>query len=239
MKYFFIISFLIVTSEYKSFSQNNIIDPFSRSSCLIVGYRNSKPLLNATGFFLKIGYKTYLITNNHVVGGEFAQNEYKKNHPGKSAPIDSLPDRLSVRVYGTNLNAPFFITIPLKNKDTTYIKFWANETKKAGLMDIVAVPITDANVIQLNGTKVLLETDINYDLILNPATDLYIVGFPGDYASNNIYPLWKRGTVASEPNLMSLNIFDFYVDATTRKGMSGSPVFLGAGLSIAAPVLIL
>jgi hypothetical protein len=56
------------------------------------------------------------------------------------------------------------------------------------------------------------------------ASDVFILGFPHGLINQSALPIWKRGSVASEP------FFDLhagpiiYVDALTRAGMSGAPV---------------
>jgi hypothetical protein len=57
------------------------------------------------------------------------------------------------------------------------------------------------------------------------AADVFILGYPKGLTSQGVMPVWKRGTIASEPliNLMS-NVPAMFVDAVTREGMSGSPV---------------
>ena len=37
-------------------------------------------------------------------------------------------------------------------------------------------------------------------------------------------PIWKKSTIASEPDIDINNLPCFYIDSTTREGMSGAPV---------------
>ena len=56
-------------------------------------------------------------------------------------------------------------------------------------------------------------------------SDCFIVGYPEGLGGSEGTPIWKRGSIASEPEL-KLNGQDcFLVDSATRSGMSGSPVF--------------
>jgi hypothetical protein len=60
--------------------------------------------------------------------------------------------------------------------------------------------------------------------------DVYIVGYPFGLDHGFYWPIWIRGTVASEPSL-NFTYKDeqyplFLVDSRTRAGQSGSPVFL-------------
>jgi hypothetical protein len=62
------------------------------------------------------------------------------------------------------------------------------------------------------------------------ASDVFILGYPKGLTKQGVVPVWKRGTIASEPlfNLTG-NIPAILVDAVTREGMSGSPVFYFGG----------
>lgn len=56
--------------------------------------------------------------------------------------------------------------------------------------------------------------------------DVFILGFPKGLAKQGIVPVWKRGSVASEPALHVDSLPLFLVDTATRQGMSGSPVYV-------------
>jgi hypothetical protein len=55
-------------------------------------------------------------------------------------------------------------------------------------------------------------------------SDVVVLGFPANVPTTSIFPIWKRGIIASEPNLRDESL-NFYIDATTRPGMSGGPVY--------------
>ncbi len=58
------------------------------------------------------------------------------------------------------------------------------------------------------------------------AMDVFIVGYPEGLSGNGKTPIWKRGSIASEPELNHGGKPLFLVDSATRKGMSGSPAIL-------------
>jgi hypothetical protein len=62
------------------------------------------------------------------------------------------------------------------------------------------------------------------DIALLPASDVAIIGFPDGMSASGITALWKSGAIASEPELKVDDEDFFWLDANTRKGMSGSPV---------------
>ena len=63
------------------------------------------------------------------------------------------------------------------------------------------------------------------DMMYNVGTDVFIVGFPLVIRKQDIFPVWKRGSIASEPDIPIEDNSVFLVDSATRPGMSGSPVY--------------
>jgi hypothetical protein len=59
--------------------------------------------------------------------------------------------------------------------------------------------------------------------------DVFILGYPKGIDIGGVFPIWKRGSIASEPQAkLTSNGFTYdnliYVDALTKEGMSGAPV---------------
>jgi hypothetical protein len=55
--------------------------------------------------------------------------------------------------------------------------------------------------------------------------DVFILGYPFG-AQPPAFPIWKRGSIASEPYLVHSTTGYYLVDTASRPGMSGSPVIL-------------
>ena len=60
------------------------------------------------------------------------------------------------------------------------------------------------------------------------AMPVSIIGFPLGLTGPGVFPIWKTGHIASEPALDYKAEPLFLIDATTRGGMSGSPVVFRA-----------
>lgn len=58
------------------------------------------------------------------------------------------------------------------------------------------------------------------------ATDIFIVGYATNDLANQFLPIWKKGNIASSPQIPVGGHPKFLGDAATRSGMSGSPVFI-------------
>jgi hypothetical protein len=54
--------------------------------------------------------------------------------------------------------------------------------------------------------------------------DCYVLGYPEGMIGPGWTPIWKRGSIATEPDYNFRNMPGFLIDTATRSGMSGSPV---------------
>lgn len=63
----------------------------------------------------------------------------------------------------------------------------------------------------------------NVDLAVNVGMDVFILGYPFGRGVAGL-PVWKRGSIASEPELVLGAQLHVFVDTASRPGMSGSPV---------------
>jgi hypothetical protein len=91
-------------------------------------------------------------------------------------------------------------------------------------VDIVALPL-----LAVGPDVALYPLDLSLsdvDMIAQPAMPVSIIGFPYGLTAAGSMPIWKMGYIASEPEIDYEGQAVFLVDATTRPGMSGSPVIL-------------
>lgn len=177
---------------YSAISYCQIADKLSLSSCFVTGFNDAKPISIGSGFFLNLGPETFFITNNHVIGGAFATEE-RLRLKGKPFPPDSIINQLQIRLYGKELNAYQWFTLPLNNSDKSKpILIWEDAINQKGLMDIVALPIPDSLKKYLGETTILSKTHTEPDLFIFPSAEIYIVGFPGEFGLNNLYPSMEK-----------------------------------------------
>lgn len=218
-----ILANLTVEAQLKA---KDYVDQTSRGSACVWATKGTHVLWNATGFFYGVANKTYFITNNHVVGGKYMTDEYIRLH-GRVMPTDSLPDSLHIRIYDTVLLSYFFANIPLfDGNNKRWLEFHDNPGDPSTLLDVVAIELrTSDSRSTLGTTRATAKDLVASNVILQPSQELFVIGFPTDAGQTMVYPIWKRGTIASEPNFFNLGNSKFYIDATTRQGMSGSPVY--------------
>jgi hypothetical protein len=63
------------------------------------------------------------------------------------------------------------------------------------------------------------------DLLVGIGMDVFVLGYPFGPGKTGL-PVWKRGSIASEPDLVPQVENYLLVDTASRPGMSGSPVIL-------------
>ena len=113
------------------------------------------------------------------------------------------------------------IQLPLINENSI-ASWWSHPTLKHKI-DIGVLPLPKSlsdNFPFVLGDKAKLNDDIKILI----GDEVMLWGFPKGLSKQLGLPIWKRGTIASEPELQFDNLPIFIVDAATREGMSGSPV---------------
>lgn len=197
-------------------SRKTIIDPLSVTSLYLKLNVNGNLLSTATGIVVEHNAKYFLITNWHVLSGR---------DPNTGKPLSStagIPDEVRIahhvkgklgkwRFHGEALldsdGDPRWISHPLGAK-----------------VDIAALELK----------KIKHDTQIypfdlrlaDVDLLPQPAMPVSVIGFPFGLRPNAFFPIWKTGHIATDPDLDYDGKPAFLIDATTRNGMSGSPVVI-------------
>lgn len=192
------------------------IDQFSLTTTPIEQYFNKTLLGTATGFVWKIDGRYFLITNWHVVTCRvFPTREYIKSHAGR-------PNKLCVRF---NFAAQIFekqpYEIPIRDDDDKPL--WLVHPGRN--IDIAVVPLTfTADQLAVLNLYPLNELT-SADLAVYIGMDVFVLGYPFG-AGPPAYPIWKRGSIASEPDLVRMTTDYLMVDTASRPGMSGGPVIM-------------
>ena len=225
--------FALILLPIFSFCQttNDFVDQYSQVSLQITERNGTRNLYVASGFVMHVKGQRYLITNNHVVGEEYAEQDYLHRFK-KNIPRDSIPDNLLVRCYSSTYGQYSNSIVRIRNRAKKFngIKFYEDEKDTTTILDVVAIPLMRA---ELDGQfKWVDSSNLNNLLLLYPGMELFVIGYPSDSGSVLPLPIWKRGTIATEPNLIEVGDSHFFIDATTRGGMSGSPVVFRGNIAI-------
>jgi hypothetical protein len=88
-------------------------------------------------------------------------------------------------------------------------------------VDLAAFPLQDDSTRHATFMNECVAVSEPY---LEVGTDVFILGYPQGLRPTGNLPIWKRGSIATEPMFAANRERCFWVDSATRKGMSGSPV---------------
>jgi hypothetical protein len=190
------------------------IDEFSAKPLYLETYLDEQKLGVATGFVVKRNESYYLITNWHVATG---RNPFDNNRPLSPTGVAD-PNILKVWFHGRNLGNWINKEIELINEIGD--KLWF-EHERCEQVDVVAVPF------EVTEDITIYEIDLaiaDFDLMIYPSEAVSIIGFPEGLTSGGKFPIWKTGHVASDIDIDWEGKPAFLIDATTKSGMSGSPV---------------
>lgn len=193
------------------------IDQYSIATVPLEMRFNDTRLSTATGFVWERAGGHYLITNWHNVSGRDPNTD---RHLSKTAAEPNI----LVGVFNTRNGA-------LGNKHTVGIRIrdpgdsinWLVHPTQKRKIDIVAIPLQGGAVETIDFHPI--NRMPSADIVLNVAMDVYVLGYPFGAGTTGL-PIWKRGSIASEPQLVPDVDPYFRIDTASRPGMSGSPVII-------------
>ena len=194
-----------------------------------------------TGFFYESSEESFLITNWHNMSGR----DFLTSEPLNQNTVARFPEFIKAKLAAYtdpsgSLEAGGFTTVAQRFEIFgDGAPRWFEHPHLGHVCDVVALPITRpescpsvmhpaANLIKGRRIPVL------------PGGEVSVIGFPMSISVGIGLPLWKSGYIASEPHfdvqiggqisqVGGLNggttLPAFFIDAQTRAGMSGSPVF--------------
>jgi hypothetical protein len=190
------------------------IDPYSLSAVPVEHFFNDTLLGNATAFVWERENKSYLITNWHVVSG-------RNNETGKClAAHGGTPDRLRAlfRLAPSKFDthAHDIALYDVEGNPT-----WLSHPVHGRKVDVVVIPLVANSECIFSPINKLPKTNLSVQV----GMDVFVLGFPFGSAAPSL-PVWKRGSIASEPELVRFGERYYLVDTASRPGMSGAPVIL-------------
>lgn len=190
---------------------------FSRVSLFAVRLeqcRNGKTMGYGTGFVYRHegADKQFLLTNFHVLTARDPANP-SMLEPGYA---DS-PDEICWSVFTRPKYAVRTGSVSI-GRETT----WLEHPQRAEGVDIAALALSFPD-----DAVIVTQADLETDRILSAqiGMEVFIVDYPYGFGVHDILPIWKRGTIASEPMSRPDGLDKYYVDTYSHPGMSGSPVF--------------
>lgn len=189
-------------------------DPFSFTSSYIELIYGSEILGIATGFIWELNDTFYLVTNWHVFSGI---------DPNTDQPIDkkggSVPDSLSVYLH-TAVQLGKWEKLNIQLYDPQGRPRWKEHNEFRSKVDVAIIQIEEHEQFQIFPINKQRFEDFKSEI----SNDVFIIGYPKGVSGGGLFPIWKRGSIASEPDLDIDGVPKIMIDSATRDGMSGSPV---------------
>jgi hypothetical protein len=191
------------------------IDQYSVSTIPMEMMFGSTVLSLGTGFVFASSGSFFVVSNWHNFSGK---NPSTGVHLSLTA---AEPDR--IRVWWNTrgqLGSKFSVEIPIK--DNNGQPLWFVHPVHRELIDVAALPVNP----HANADPYPINQMSSVELAAGIGSDVFILGYPFGIGPGGL-PVWKRGSIASEPELVGLNNQHFIlVDTASRPGMSGSPVIV-------------
>jgi hypothetical protein len=205
-----------------------VIDRLTLSTVPLEQYFNNTRLGQGTGFMWRAGGRDYLVTNWHVLsnrhfftGENLSANGGRPNRLGamfnvKTGFFDRY--RLEFKIWDDD-DRPLWLVHPTRHVDIAVLP-----------MDVVARPINSPNNL-IQPPLYPINELANAKLRIGIGMEVFILGYPFPIELPG-YPVWKRGSIASEPQLASFasalgsavkQTEYMLVDTASRPGMSGAP----------------
>ena len=177
-----------------------------------------------TAFVYHHRESTHIVTNWHNVAG---RNPKTKD---TLSDVGNVPDNIlmGIPIVQNPNQQPIMLRrkwkiLNLYEDENKTIPIWFQHPVHNESVDVVTIPIAEIDTTALMHSK---DPALNLeDIRPYPGLDVFVLGFPRGMGGGAHFPIWKRGTIATEPDINIDNLPKLYIDTATREGMSGSPVY--------------
>ena len=191
------------------------IDQYSWATSPIKMLFRETPLGDGTCFFYKKNGKCYLVTNWHVLSGR----DVITGQPRKSS--GAVPDSISISFHVVRPIGAVLENYLLNLNSANGEAIWLQHSIHGQDVDIAVLELTIPSGLCVYPINEMDTANIRAEVGIN----LYILGYPVRQFTG-IFPVWKRGTLATEFIFPIEGKSCFLIDTATQEGMSGSPVIL-------------
>jgi trypsin-like peptidase len=189
------------------------LDQFTLTTVPLEQYFNNTRLGHGTGFVWKARDQHYLVTNWHIFSmRDFFTGRNLEPHAGRPNILRTL----------FNIETGSFARqrwdIQIRDDDDTPL-WLVHPNRRVDIAVLPLPPKAPEVTIGLYPLNVLANTKLRVEI----GMEVFILGYPFKIELP-AYPVWKRGSIASEPQLIGPTTPYMLVDTASRPGMSGAPV---------------
>lgn len=193
----------------------------------MIPYGSDTVMSTGTGFLYEYNQEIFIITNGH--------NITRTNPEQNKRIINSIafPIKIKTMARATHPSIPDgmgstgFFDVDLYEDEDYKKPTWYIHPQHGYLVDVIAIPLEKVEKLPAH-VKIFPINHYKFDAQFPPlvSDDVFILGYPFNITGGRELPIWKRGTIASEPSIDIDNLPKMFVDTATRSGMSGSPVIM-------------
>lgn len=190
-----------------------VINHFSLSTLPLEQYFRDQRLGQGTGFVWEWFGKFYLVTNWHVLSmRDFFKRENLHEHAAR-------PDFVRTHIdtsFGSFNRQQW--DLPTRSEEDAPL--WLIHPSRRVDVAVLPLPFTaDHPTVHITALNSMARPQGRLDI----GQDVFILGYPLKIAPPT-FPIWKRGSIATEPALVRMTTDYLLVDTASRPGMSGAPV---------------
>ncbi|MGD9615249.1 MAG: serine protease [Alphaproteobacteria bacterium] len=188
------------------------IDEYSVSTAPIQMYFDQTPLSLGTAFVWQDGQSYFLITNWHNLSG---RNPISNKH---LSPTAAEPNMVKVWLNERDkLGSKHSVMLRIQDQDGQPL--WLTHPRFGNKVDVVALPLSHDSRTEMYPINKMPTRDLSIQV----GMEVFILGYPFGLSLAQL-PIWKRGSIASEPEILDDNQPCILIDTASRPGMSGSPI---------------
>ena len=187
----------------------------------ILAEETKASLGNASGFIVKYKGIHFLVTNWHVFSGKNYQTGEVLHSSG------ALPGFINFNLNHLDNGIGSVYNVTEQPISHFNFKIWFEHPSTEHKFDVAVMPIENHVKPFENKIQALnIEDNTIIEENLKVMDGIFIIGYPlKNLSTPNRYPIYKTGTIASEPNIQGA-LPHILVDTKTKSGMSGSLVVI-------------
>lgn len=192
----------------------------------MIPFETNTVMSTGTGFIYEHNSILYLITNGHNVTRINPDTNLRIVDTAAFPIMIKTSAKIIPKENPSVFGGANFVIDLYDDEDFTRPKWYVHPTY-GYKVDVIAIPFAKSEEIPEHVKLYPINKyKFDNDFEIEVGDDVFILGYPFDITGGKELPIWKRGTISTEPIIDIDNLPKFLVDTATRAGMSGSPVIM-------------